>query len=58
MSKIGVERELGRVTTRNLFAQTISGKIFGTKWSNPVKLDRKTNVWYVFAYFLTAICKV
>ena len=23
---------------------TISGKIFGTKWSNPIKLDRKRKV--------------
>ena len=21
---------------------------FGTKWSNPVKLDRKRKVWYLF----------
>ena len=39
--KIGVGRGLGRVRTKNLFALTISDKIFGTKWSNPVKLDTK-----------------
>ena len=27
---------------------TIPDKIFGTKWSNPVKLDRKRKVWYMF----------
>ena len=27
---------------------TISDKIFGTKWRNPVKLDRKRKVWYLF----------
>ena len=27
---------------------TIPGKIFGTKWSNPVKLERKRKVWYLF----------
>ena len=27
---------------------TMPDKIFGTKWSNPVKLDRKRKVWYLF----------
>ena len=27
---------------------TIQDKIFGTKWSNPVKLDWKRKVWYLF----------
>ena len=27
---------------------TIPDKIFGTKWSNPVKLDNKRKVWYLF----------
>ena len=27
---------------------TIPDKIFGTKWSNSVKLDRKKKVWYLF----------
>ena len=27
---------------------TIPDKILGTKWSNPVKLDRKRKVWYLF----------
>ena len=26
--------------TKNLFTQTIPNKIFGTKYGNPVKLDR------------------
>ena len=46
--EIGVGRGLGRVKIKNLFAQTISDKIFGTKWSNPVKLDRKRKAWYLF----------
>ena len=29
---------------------TIPDKIFGTKWSNPVKLDRKRKVWYLFLH--------
>ena len=38
---------------------TIPDKIFGTKWSDPVKLDRKRKFWYVFlCVFLTAIGKV
>ena len=45
--KIGVERELGRVRTKNLLAQTIPDK---TKWSNPVKLDWKRKVWYLFLH--------
>ena len=55
--KIGVGRGLGRIRTKNLFAQTILDKAFGTKWSNPVKLDRKSLV-SVFACFLTPISKV
>ena len=27
---------------------TFPDKIFGTKWNNPVKLDRKRKVWYLF----------
>ena len=27
---------------------TIPDKIFGTKWSNPVKLDRKRKFYYLF----------
>ena len=42
--KIGVKRGLGRVKVKNLLAQTISDKIFGTKWSNPVKLDKNRKV--------------
>ena len=33
--------------TRNL-EPTIPDKIFGTKWSNAAKLERKRKVWYVF----------
>ena len=29
-------------------ASTIPDKIFGRKWSNPVKLDRNRKVWYLF----------
>ena len=46
--KIGVRRGLGGVRTKNLLAQTIPDKVCGIKWSNPVKLDRKRKVWYVF----------
>ena len=50
--KIEVERELGQVKTETLLAQIIPDKIFGSKWSDLVKLDRKRKV---FACFLTAI---
>ena len=48
--KIEVGRGLGRVRIENLLAQTILDKIFGTKWSNPVKLDRKRKIWYLFMH--------
>ena len=34
---------------------TIPDKIFGTKWSNPVKLGRKKKFGMCFCVFLTAI---
>ena len=43
-----VGRGLGRVSIKSLLAQPITEKIFGTKWSNPVKLNRKRKVWYLF----------
>ena len=46
--KIGVERRFGQDTTKHLLAQTILVKIFGTKWGNPVKLERKRKVWSLF----------
>ena len=46
--KIGVGRGMGRVRTKNSLAQTIADKIYGTKWINPVKLDMKRKVWYLF----------
>ena len=36
------------VSIKDLLAHTIQYKIFGTKWSNPVKLDGKKKVGYVF----------
>ena len=30
---------------------TIPDKIFGAKWSNSVKMDRKRKVWYVFLHY-------
>ena len=46
--KIGVGRGLGRVRAKNLLAQIIPDKICRTKWSNPIKLDRRRKVWYLF----------
>ena len=46
--KIGVGRGLGQERIKILLAQTIPDKIFGTKWSNPAKLDRKRKVLYLF----------
>ena len=41
MSKIF---SLARVKIKNLPAQTIPDNMFGTKWSNPVRLDKKRKV--------------
>ena len=39
------------ISNMNIYLQsTIPDKIFGTKWSNPVKLDRKRKVWYLFLH--------
>ena len=54
-----VRRRLGWVSIKNLLVQTIPNKIIGTKWSNPVKLDTKRKVWYLFfREFLTATLEV
>ena len=45
--KIRVWGGLRRVKTKILFAQTMLDKIFGTKWRNPVELDRTRTVWYL-----------
>ena len=42
--KIGVGKGLGRVRLKNWFVQTMVEKIVGTKWSNPVKPERKRKV--------------
>ena len=53
--EIGVGRGLEQFRIKNLFAQTIPDKIFGTKWSTPVKLNKKKkSLIFVFACFLTA----
>ena len=44
IENIGVGRRLDRIRSKNLLAQTILDKIFGTKWSNPVKMNRKRKV--------------
>ena len=44
MSKNWSWKGLGPVRIKHLLAQTIPDKIFGTKRSNPVKLDRKRKV--------------
>ena len=40
------------------YITTIPDKVCGTKWNNPVKLDRRRKVWYLFLRFLTAIVEV
>ena len=34
--------------TNKRIQPTIPDKVFGAKWNNLVKLDRKRKVWYVF----------
>ena len=36
------------IMQKSLSRATIPGKIFGTKLSNPVNLDRNRKVWYLF----------
>ena len=42
--KIGVGRGVGQFRAKNFLAQTIPDKTFETKWSNPVKLDKRRKV--------------
>ena len=42
------ENLLNTSSFQNNMLSTIPDKISGTKWSNQVKLDRKTKVCYVF----------
>ena len=46
--KTGDGRGLGQVRAKNVLAQTITEKIIGTIWNNPVKLDRRRKIWYLF----------
>ena len=39
---------MGKVRSKTLLALTIPDKIFGTKRSNSVKLDKRRKVWYRF----------
>ena len=48
--KIEVWRILSRVRTKNLLAETVLDKIFGTKYRIPVILDWKRKVWYPFLH--------
>ena len=45
MSKIEFWRRLGRVMAWNMLSQKIPNKIFGTKYKNPVELDKARRVW-------------
>ena len=45
MSKIEFWRRLGRVMAWNMLSQKVPNKIFGTKYKNPVKLDKARRVW-------------
>ena len=44
----GVGRKLVRVTITKVLAQKITVKILSRNGSNPVKMDKKKNVWYLF----------
>ena len=43
-----MEFQISSKRESRLVLPTIPDKILGTKWSNPVKLDRKRKVWYLF----------
>ena len=57
-SKNCIWKETGLSKDQILLVQTIPDQIFGTKWSNLVKVDRKKSLVSVFASFSTAIRKV
>ena len=46
--KIGFGRRLAWVRAKNMLAQTILDKIFGTKLNNSVKPDRRRKAWRLF----------
>ena len=48
MSKNWSWKETGPGKYKNFLAQAIPDKSFETKWSDPVKLDSKRKVWYLF----------
>ena len=48
MSKNWSWKGTGPSKDQKLLAQTIPDKIFGTKWSNLVEVDRKRKIWYLF----------
>ena len=48
--KIGVGRGLCQVKTKKSLVERIPHKIFGTKWTNLVKLDWKLKFWYLFLH--------
>ena len=54
--KIGLGRGLGQVRTKDLRAQIILDKIFGTKWNKTGQ--EKKSFLCVFACFFAAIGKV
>ena len=43
----GLLQTLSHIRIR-LIKSTIPDKIFGTKWGNLVKLDKRRKVWYLF----------
>ena len=43
-----VKKIIGLIRKLHNTLPTIPDKIFGTKWNNPVKLDSKRKVWYLF----------
>ena len=57
MLKNEVGRKTNQIRTKKLLAQIMPDKIFGTKWRNTVKLDRKRKVWYLFLRVSIAIAK-
>ena len=48
MSKNWSWKGTGPSKDQKLLTQTIPDKIFGTKWSNLVEVDRKRKIWYLF----------
>ena len=48
LTKVKINKSQEKYAIQEFCDDTIPPKIFGIKWSNQVKLDRKRKIWYLF----------